>query len=118
KSQSAFASAVGLTQSKYGRIENGTIKELPTPEDLRLIGDALGLSMEDMLRAAGYLTDEGEDTEKAGLEEFHARLDPLLVGLDEYDLDAVLDAATAMANASRRRRERTHGSPQPVDASG
>lgn len=115
--QAELGARIGYTHSFVVRLERGQMTNPPTPQTMRDLERELGVSRREMLEAAGYLDDDVEHDE-AGLEEFHARLDPLLVGLDEYDLDAVLDAATAMANASRRRRERTHGSPQPVDASG
>lgn len=54
-SQAALALAVGRDQSFVSRFERGAMKELPAPEVLQAFGEVLGLSMEDMLIAAGYL---------------------------------------------------------------
>lgn len=58
--QVAFARALGKTQNWLSRLESGSIKELPTPEDLRCISETLDLPMRTMLEVAGYLDPEPE----------------------------------------------------------
>ena len=53
--QAALGELIGRDQSFVSRLERGLMKELPTPETLRAIGDALGLTMPEMLEAAGYV---------------------------------------------------------------
>lgn len=59
--QQQAADAIGINLSKYNRLENGTTKELPVPDDLRRISEAMGLSVESLLTAAGYLDPPSED---------------------------------------------------------
>lgn len=53
--QETLAAAMGKGQGFVSRLERGATKELPTPEDLRLIERALGIPKRRMLEVAGYL---------------------------------------------------------------
>lgn len=71
------AARIGKQPSYITRLETGATKTLPPPEELAGIGDALGLSMAEMIEAAGYPVsapsawDDSEDVEEIAE---HARL--------------------------------------------
>ncbi|HVL22469.1 MAG TPA: helix-turn-helix transcriptional regulator [Thermomicrobiales bacterium] len=53
--QQAFADALGKTPTFVSRLERGAAKEMPSPEDVRLIARVVGLPVARLLEAAGYL---------------------------------------------------------------
>lgn len=55
------ARRLGKQPSYVSRLENGDTKTLPPPHELRQIGQAIDLSVEEMLRAAGYIDDDAPD---------------------------------------------------------
>lgn len=61
--QKHLADKIGKGQSWLSRLESGTMKEIPTPEDLTLLGDALGVTQAELLAAAGYDVETGHEDE-------------------------------------------------------
>ena len=69
-----LARRLGKQPSYVSRLEGGGMKTLPPPEELHRIGQAIGLSVDEMLRAAGY--DVGGDETADALAAVYRRLDP------------------------------------------
>lgn len=79
-----LGAAIGKDASYVSKIERGTMKDIPPPEIVRALSDALGVPEARLVRAIGYRTSEGEappfdfDSEKAAVLE-------ILEGLDERE---------------------------------
>jgi transcriptional regulator with XRE-family HTH domain len=103
--QTALAAAMGKSPSFVSRIERGAAKELPPPEDLQVIGSALGLSMRTMLEVTGYLepveVNGTPDVITIPVDDPRAELVTLLTGYPALALNVILATVREIAPAIR-----------------
>lgn len=70
----SLASAIGRSQSWVSRVETGMMKTLPEPEALAAIAKALGVTVAELLDAAGYkVTDDPPVVRANPFEQFDLR---------------------------------------------
>lgn len=115
QNQSALARELGRDQSFVSRLERGVLKELPPPEVLRQLGDVIGLSMEDMLTAAGYLEkperNDPPETITIPATDPRARILAVLDGLPDHAVNQWVVAIEALTATTSQNAER--GIPLP-----
>lgn len=75
QTQKQLADAVSKSSSWISRLESGVAKEMPTPGDLKLISDALGVSQAEMLAAAGYEVETGNEGDSEAVSTVRAILE-------------------------------------------
>lgn len=63
-SRLALATKINISHTELARIENGD-RELPSLKSLSKISEGLGVSKEELLKLAGYTSDEQSPVEKA-----------------------------------------------------
>lgn len=96
KTQVELADDSGIPQGTISRIERGDYKEIPPPEILNPLAEALGLSAEPFLAAAGYAVGSGGEMSAAPVDpERQALIDRLLrvqlIGDRGELLESILD---------------------------
>ncbi len=83
--QREFADLLGKAQSWVSRLESGATKETPSPEDMAVISQALGLSVLEMLQAAGYDITTGNEGESAALKTVRPILESAELSQEQID---------------------------------
>lgn len=102
RTQTALAEAIGKPQTFVSRIERGTAKVLPEPDDLRLIARALNVPMAELLRAAGYLDpDDDTDTITIPADDRRAAILDVLDGATDQELMKALLILEITVDAAR-----------------
>lgn len=70
--QEELGAKIGRPKSWVSNLETGKKKNLPEPHELRALGKVLGVSTIDLLRAAGFVSDE--DLDSSAVSEMATRL--------------------------------------------
>lgn len=98
-----LASLIDRSQSWVSRLETGTAKTLPEPNDLTAIASALGVSVFDLLEAAGYLDGERPDPGDAPIGLLVEPMEMGVIRCLQVDLDHVpVDAAAIVQERARQ----------------
>lgn len=90
RSQTAFANAIGKGASWVSRLERGAAKELPPPEDVALLAKSLNLSSAELIAAAGYDIETGNEGDTPAIATVRAILgnkqysEKQLIKLDQF----------------------------------
>ena len=103
--QLAGSEALGISNNRLHRLENGVTKEFPLPEVIHRIAEVFGVSVEDMLITAGYLDPPSGDDGGLTVED-RAFLDGLahyLPALAEDERRHLIETARLFAEAAARR---------------
>lgn len=107
RSQAALARRLDRDQSFVSRLERGAVKELPTPEVLEQVGDVLGLTMEEMLTAAGYLNQQPpKPSITIPRTDPRARLLELVAHVDDDDMETLIDVIDGVLKIREMRHAR------------
>lgn len=95
----SFADAIGKDPAWVSKLENGLLKETPSPTDLVAIERETGIAQADVLRAWGYIIDSGGDSATPRFS--HGDIRQLVVerlgGLSDREVGAILALTDYMA---------------------
>jgi transcriptional regulator with XRE-family HTH domain len=105
-----LASLIDRSQSWVSRLETGTAKTLPEPNDLTAIASALGVSVFDLLEAAGYVDGVRPDPNDAPIGLLVEPMEMGVIRCLQVDLANVPDDAAAVV----QERARQLGHPSAV----
>lgn len=102
RTQGELADRIGRDVSWVSRLERGYLKEIPQPEMMEALADALGLTVAQMLDAAGYdvLPRADDPADVLTIRRDDPRAD-LLALLDGETDDAVRNVAVLVGAAKR-----------------
>jgi transcriptional regulator with XRE-family HTH domain len=82
-----LAAAVGIDAATLSRLETGGMKTLPDPALLRRLAEALGVTVPDLLEAAGYLTESDRQQVNANPFDRHDIRFRVVEAMKAVDLD-------------------------------
>jgi transcriptional regulator with XRE-family HTH domain len=92
KTQVDLADASGIPQGTISRIERGDYKEIPPPELLNPIADALGMSTAPFLAAAGFAIEAAAQTTSPEVQALCDRIARIRLNDDRVGvLESILD---------------------------
>lgn len=102
-----LAARIGKQPSYVSRLEQGEIKVLPPPEELAAIADVVGVTVLDLIDAAGY---DVREPDASNLREAERNLLAAVAGLEDADIGIVMRLARDLHDMRHPLSD-----PEPVD---
>ena len=117
RTQGELAVRIGRDTSYVSRLENGALKEIPQPELLRDLADALGYTVVDLLRAAGYDVDAPDTSEVITIrrDDPRARVAEIMDALPDEAVEQWIAALEVLTQAASVNTNRGISSPEGND---
>ncbi len=104
-----LAPMIGIAPSTLSNIENGVRKGIPTPDEVQLFHEALGVPKRLMLERIGYLDPEELESGVAhvvSVDDPRARLLDVLGGASDPDVRAIFKITSTIMETFRSQRGR------------